>query len=193
MVLGPGKVIKIQLKHFLAVPIRHYKNCTPKTVGMFRLLNRVIRPRFQLFLFRRFPGPKKSWNFFQEHFYSDEWETKRNASQIESVYFGCQNWVIWARFPTFPARVWPRPEKVIKIQSKQFLVVPMGNDKKCTPKSVPMFRALNRVIWAPFLTFPAPVVLEPKKVVKIRPKHFFAILIGNDKNCTQKSVGMFRV
>ena len=108
MVLRPDKVVKIRPKHFFAVLIGNDKNLSPKTVGMFLLLNRVIWPYFQLFLFRWFLGPKKSWNFFRDRFYPYDWETKRNASQIESVYFGFQNRVIRARFSTLPAPMCPR-------------------------------------------------------------------------------------
>ena len=38
---------------------------------------------------------------------------------------------------------------------------------------------------------PAPMVLGLEKVVKNRPKHFSAILITNDKNCTPNRVGIF--
>jgi len=40
---------------------------------------------------------------------------------------------------------------------------------------------------------PAPVVSRPKKVVKIRPKHFSIVLAGNNKNYIPNTVGMFWV
>jgi len=42
VVARPGKVVKIRLKHFFAVPMRNDTNCIPKSVGMFQALNRVI-------------------------------------------------------------------------------------------------------------------------------------------------------
>jgi len=56
LVPWPRKVVKIRPKHFFVVLIENDKNCTPKSVGMFRALNRVIWPRFQLFLLRRCLG-----------------------------------------------------------------------------------------------------------------------------------------
>ena len=146
----PGKVVKIWPKHFFAVVIGHDKNCIPKSGSMFRSLNRVIWPHFQLFLLRWCLGPTKSWKLVRDRFYPYRWETTRNASQIEYIYSGCQNWVIRSRFSTFPAAVGPGSGKVVKIRTKQFLDVPMGNDKICTPKSVPMFQELNWVIWTRF-------------------------------------------
>jgi len=45
-----------------------------------------------------------------------------------------------------PAMVVAGPEKVVKIQLKHCTTVLTGNDKNCTPVSVGMFRAQNRVI-----------------------------------------------
>jgi len=56
-----------------------------------------------------------------------------------------------------------------------------------------MFRALNRVIQNRFSTLPAPVLPGLGTIVKIRPKHFLAVLIGNDKNCILNNIDMFRV
>jgi len=47
VVSGPGKVIKIRLKHFSAVLTGNNKNCTPNIVGMFRVQNGVIRARWK--------------------------------------------------------------------------------------------------------------------------------------------------
>jgi len=46
MVPGPGKVIKIWSKIFLAILTGNDTNCTPNSVDMFRLQNRVIHARF---------------------------------------------------------------------------------------------------------------------------------------------------
>jgi len=46
MVLGHGKVVKIQPQQILDVLMENEKNCTPKSKGVFRALNRVIRARF---------------------------------------------------------------------------------------------------------------------------------------------------
>ena len=56
-----------------------------------------------------------------------------------------------------------------------------------------IFRPLNRVLWDRFSTLPARVDSGPGKVVKIRAKHFSAVLMGNDGNCVPNSVGKFRV
>jgi len=55
-----------------------------------------------------------------------------------------------------------------------------------------MFWVQNRVRRARFSALPTPVVPGPGKVVEIRPKHFFVVILGNDKNCTTINVGMFR-
>ena len=123
-------------------------------------------------------------------------ENYKNCIQIVWVCFGCKTlsslyW--WAQLSTFPVPVVPRPEKVVKIWWKHFSTVLARKDKNCTPKSVGMFQALNRVICSPFLTFPTSVVLRPEKVVKIRLKHFSTFLMGNYKNCTANCEGMFWV
>jgi len=51
----------------------------------------------------------------------------------------------------------------------------------------------SRTDVALFSTLATPVMPDPGNVVKIRPKHFLAILMGNDENCSPKSEGMFRV
>jgi len=68
-----------------------------------------------------------------------------------------------------------------------------GNDKNWTPKSVGMFRAQNRVIYASFSTFPPSMVPGPEKVINIWSRHFLAIRIGNDKKCVPSNVGIFQV
>jgi len=82
-------------------------------------------------------------------------------------------------------------QKSCQNPTEQVLAVLMGNEKNCTPKSVGMFRALIRFIRARFSTLHAPVVPGLEKVVNIRPKHFSAVLIGNDKKCVPNNVGMF--
>jgi len=86
--------------------------------------------------------------------------------------FRLQNRVIRDQFSTLAALVVPKPEKVVKIQPKHFLVVLAGNDKNCTLKSVGMFWSQNQVIWAPFSTFPAPLVSEPEKSSKFNRNIF---------------------
>jgi len=86
------------------------------------------------------------------------------------------------------APVVPVPGKVVKIRPKLFSTVLTGNDKNNTTNCVGMFRVHNRVILARFSTLPAPMVLGPEKVVKIRPKHFSVVLKANDKKCTSNCV-----
>jgi len=165
----------------------------PKKCGMFGALNRVIWPCFQLFLLQWCLGPKKSWKFGRDHFNTYRWEMTRNVSQIGWLCFGCQNRVIRTRFSSLPALVVLGHGKVVKIQPKQIVAVLMGNEKNCTTKSMGMFRALNRFLRARFSTLHASVVLGLDNVVKIRPKDFSAILIGNDKKCVPNNVCMFWV
>ena len=86
----------------------------------------------------------------------------------------------------------PGPGKVVKIRPKFFFVL-MGNDKNCPLQSVGMFQALNRVFQTRFSALLAPVVPGVGKFVKIRRKHFSAVLIRNDKNCFLNNVGIFQV
>jgi len=82
--------------------------------------------------------------------------------------------------------------KVGKSRPNYFLTVPTGNDRNCTTNCVGMFGVPNIIISVRFSTLAGPAVPSPEKVVKIRSKHFFVVLTGNDKNCTLKSVGTFR-
>lgn len=76
-----------------------------------------------------------------------------------------------------PAPVVPGPGKVIKIRPKHFLVVLTKNRKKHAPNSVGTFQMQNCVIRARISTLLASLVPGPKKVVKIRPKHFSVLLL----------------
>jgi len=58
---GPGKVVKIRPKRYLAVLMGNDKNWTQKkSVGMFQELNRVILGLFSTFPALVVPGPEKS-------------------------------------------------------------------------------------------------------------------------------------
>ena len=176
----PEKVVNIRPKHFFAVLIGNAKNCTLKGVGMFRALNGIIWPRFKLFLLLRCPGPEKVVKIFSRPFLLIWMRNKRKC---------VPNIVLIFRVPKSS-----HLDPIFNFAcSCVTLAVLMGNDKKCTQKSVPMFQALNRVIWAPFLTFPAPVLLRPKKVVTIRPNYFSTVLRGNNRNYTTNCVAMFQV
>ena len=70
------------------------------------------------------------------------------------------------------ALVVPRPGKVFEIGPKHCLAVLMGNDKIAPQKIVGMFRAVNRVIWGLFATFPIPVVLGPERSSKLDRNNF---------------------
>jgi len=104
------------------------------------------------------------------------------------VCFGCKTESYGLDFQLSPLRWYRAPENVVKIRPNYFSTVLTGNDRNWTRNHVGMFRVPNVVIWAWFSTLATPVVPGPEKVVKILSKHFFAILIGNDKNCTAKSV-----
>jgi len=93
--------------------------------------------------------------------------------------FRVQNWVIRVRISTLPAPVGLVPEKVLEIRGKQFLATLSTNYKNYSPNNVGMFSVHNRVIRAQLW-------------VDSRPIHCLAVLMGNDNNCTRKSVGMFR-
>jgi len=150
-------------------------------------------PDFQLCLLRWCSGPKKSLKFDRNIFQSYWRQTIRNAPQT----------VFWCKTKSSALDLQlcllrdcsglPEPRKVVKIRPKFFSNVLTWNDKNCTPNNVDMFHVENRVIQARFSTLAAPVVPGPGKVIKIRPKHFSVVLMENDKNCTQNSVGMFRV
>ena len=170
MVPGPRKVVKIGPKHCLVVLMKNDKNCTPRSVGMFRALRRVIWALFSTFPAPVVPGPKKSSKLDQNSSQQHWRQTITTAPQKLWVCFG---WNTGSFEPGYqlscsgPVPVVPGPGKVVKIGPKLCLVVLMENEENCTPKSVGMFRALNRVIWALFLTFPAPVVPEPEKLIKL--------------------------
>jgi len=97
-----------------------------------------------------------------------------------------------ALFSTFLASAVLEPEKVVKIRPNYLSIVLTGNERNCATNCIGMFQAPNILIQAKFSTLGAPVMPGLGKVVKIQPKHFFVVLIGNDKICTPKSVGMFR-
>jgi len=104
----------------------------------------------------------------------------RNCTTKCVIMFGVPNVVIWVRFQLWLCRLVPGPGKVVKIRPKHFFVVLMRNDKNCTPKSVSLFRALNRLICVPFSTFHCPIVPGPEKVVKISPRPLLSVRIEND-------------
>jgi len=195
--MGLEKVVKIWQKHFSAIVMGNDKNCVQKSVGMFQVQNRVIRARFSTLPASVVPGPQKLVKIWPKHFSivltGNDKNFPTNYEGIKCGYVSGKNRVIWSRFSTLPISVVPEPKKVVKIRPRHFSAVLMGNDKNCIQKSVGIIRVKNRGIRALFSTLPAPVVPRFGKVVKIRPKHFSAVLMENDKNCVQKSVGMFRV
>jgi len=163
----PSKVIKIQPKHFVALLMANDKNCTPKTVGMFRALNRVIWLPVSTFHAPAVLGPETIVEICPRLFLPVRIKTARNASQIVWVYFSCQKWVIQTRFSTLTAPVVLEPEKVVKIRPKHFQPYWSQNDKNCVPNKVGMFLVQNWVIHARFSTFPTPVVPSPEKSSKL--------------------------
>jgi len=68
VVFGPGKVIKIRIKHFSAVLTGNDKNYTPNSVSVFRVQNQVIVLGFKILLLWWFLGPKKSSKYDQNIF-----------------------------------------------------------------------------------------------------------------------------
>ena len=87
----------------------------------------------------------------------------------------------------------PVPEKVVKIGPKHCLAVLMGNNKNCTPKKCRYVSGTKSSNLGPVFNFSCSSGARTRKVVKTRSKHFSTVLTRNDKNCTSKSVGMFRV
>jgi len=62
------KVVKTRPKHFSTVLTRNDKNCTPKSVGMFWVQNRVFRAQFSTFPATVVPGPAKVAKIRPKHF-----------------------------------------------------------------------------------------------------------------------------
>jgi len=149
-------------------------------------------PKFKLCLLRWYPVPEESSKFNRKIFQSYWLQNDKNCVPDNVGIFRMQNRAIRARSSTFPAPVETRPGKVIKIRSNYLSTVLTENDRNCTRNCVGTLVVPNVLIWAWFSTLAAPVVTEPRKVIKIWSKHFFAILMENDENCTPKSVGMFR-
>ena len=101
--------------------------------------------------------------------------------------FGCK--IVSSR----PALVVPEPGKVVKIRPKHYLVVPIGNNKNLTQKKCRYVSGAKPSHLRPVFNFSSSSSARTWKVVKTRPKHFSTVLTRNDKNCTSKSVSMFRV
>jgi len=211
VVLRPKKVVKIRLKHFSVVLTGNDKNYTQTVWICFGCKTEWSMLGFKLWLL--LPSglvqviklrPKKisgaltvnnkncTTNCVGIFWVQNRVIRAQFLTLVALVVPGPEN-VIWAPFSTFYASVVPGPEKVIKIWHRHFSVVRMRNDKKCVPNSVRIFRVKIWVIRDRFSTFPAPVVTELVKVVKIRLKHFLAVVMGNDKNNAPNIVGMFRV
>jgi len=187
---GPKKSTIFDLNIFQPYWWEAIRIVSKKVLVCFGCKTESYRPRFQLCLLRGYRGPEKSLKFGRNIF-EPYWQEMIRTAPPTMGMFLVPNVFILARFSTLVTPVVPEPGKVFKIRPKHFLAIPMGNDKNCIPKSVGMFRVPNIVILTRFSTLVAPVVLGPWKVVKIWSKHFLAILVGNDKNCTPKSVGMF--
>jgi len=113
------------------------------------------------------------------------------TSQIVWISFECKTKSYGPCFQLSTSMFrWSR--KVVKIRLTDFSIVLTENYKMWTRNCVSMFQGPNVVIWTWFSTFVVPVVPGLKTVIKIRPKHFLVVLIWSDKNCTSKSVSMFR-
>jgi len=141
---------------------------------------------------RQISTPEESSKFNRKIFQSYWLQNDKNCVPDNVVTFRMQNRVIRARFSTFPAPVETWPRKFIKIRSNYLSTLLIENDRNCTINCMGTLVVPNVLIWARFSTLAVPVMIGPRKVIKIRPKHFFAILMGNDNNCSPKSVGMFR-
>jgi len=105
---------------FLIVLTWNDKNCTPKSVGMFRVQNRVIWARFSTL-----PAPvvlelEKVVKIWPKHFSTVLIGTDTNCAPNNVGMFEMQNRVIRVQFSTFPALMIPRPEKVVKILTELF-------------------------------------------------------------------------
>ena len=149
---GPGKVIKIQLKQFLAILTRNDKNCTLNRVGIFRVQNQVIRAQFSILPAMMVFRLGKVVKIRPKHFSFVLTGNDKNYTLNRVGMFRVRNRVILARFSALLAPVVIRPGKVGNIRSKHFLAVLTENYKNCTLKSVG----------------PAQVVYSAAKVVKIR-------------------------
>jgi len=112
------------------------------------------------------------------------------VSRIMWVCFGCKTESYGPDFQLFPPR-WYGGSKNRENWTEYFSTVLTGNYRKCTTNCVGLFGLPNVVIRVQLSTLVAPVVPGPGKLVKIRPRHFFPLLIRNDKNCIPKSVGTF--
>ena len=142
------KVVKTRTKLFSTVLMRNDKNCTPKSVGMFRMQNRVFQAQFSTFPAAVVPGPGKLVKIQPKYFSTVLTENDMNCTTNYVGMFRVQNWVIRAQFSTLPYLVGLGPEKVVKIRTNQFSATLTANDKNCTLNCMSMFRLQNRVIRA---------------------------------------------
>jgi len=132
-VSGPGKVIKIWLKHFSAVLTGVDKNCTPNTVGMFQMQNGVIRARFStLPTLGLFWGGVWTWKSHQNSPETCFIHTEGKQLELHLKHYG---YVSGAKsshlcpISTFPALLLSIPAKVVKIRLKSVL---SRTDRNCT-------------------------------------------------------------
>jgi len=79
VVSGPGKVINIRLKHFLAVLTGNDKNCTPNSMRMFRVQNRVICSRCKTFPALVVFGSEKAVKIWGKYFLAVLTEKDKNC------------------------------------------------------------------------------------------------------------------
>ena len=186
VVLRPETIIKICPRLFLPVRIKNGKKCVPNSLGILQL-SKLSHPG-PIFNFDCFGGPrdrKGQKNSTETFFSRTDRKTIRTAYRIMWVFFWCKTESYGPDFQPF------RPggteaQKVIKTRPNYFSTVLTGNDRNCTTNCVCMLRVPNVVIWVRFSTLAAQVVLGPRKGLKIRPKHFFSVLMRNEKNCVSK-------
>jgi len=193
MVPRHENVVKFRPKHFSSVLTGNDKNWTTNCVSMFQVPNIVILTRFSTLVAPVVPGLEKVGKIRPKHFVLVLIGSDKNCTSKSVSMFWPLNRAIWDRFSTLPIPVDRGPGKVVKIRAKHFLVVLMRNDRNCVPNSVGKFRVQNQIKRARILTLPTLMVPRHGKVVKIRPKHFSTVLMGNDKNCTPNCVSMLPV
>jgi len=100
----PGKVFKIQSKYFSTVLMIHDKNCIIKSVGMFRVQNRVIRAWFSTSPAPVVCGPEKVIKSRPKHFSSILTGNDKNCTPNSVTVFRVQNRVIRTKFSTLLAK-----------------------------------------------------------------------------------------
>jgi len=172
VVPGPEKVLKNRPKHLFSVLMRNDKNCVSNNVCMFRVQNCVTLAWFSTF---SRPGGtevrkvvKTRPNYFSTVLTGNYTICTTNCVGL----FGLRNIVIRVRLSTLAAPLVPSPGKLVKIRPTHSFPLLMRNDKNCIPKSVGTFWALNRVIWDPFSTFPAPLCPDPKSHLNLTETFF---------------------